>query len=394
MSVPSDRRLPDREHDQKYEVTPLELFFDLVFVFAVSQLSHHWLEHLTWRGAAEVLVMLLPILTVWSYTSWAATMIPADRSKTLWMVLWVMLLGLFMNASVTTAFTSSAWPFVIPFLLIQLGRTVWTIVNAPVAVYREHYFRVLVWQFATTPMWIAGAAADPKARVLWWGLAAGLDLAGTWLAHPVPGRRLHSENVAFAGGHMLERCRLFLIIALGETVLTMGEAIATARMTLMTVTTGTAALSGTVSLWALYFGRSERLALQHVEKTSDPIRASRFAVNALMAMVAGLIAVAVGNEKVLAHPREHASATLNALLYGGPILFLLAQAWYLQAVPRVSPLVRVIGSAALLVLAVATLIAPAYLSLMVAAGSLATLAVFDRRRSGTTRPRIGSTSVR
>jgi low temperature requirement protein LtrA len=134
MSVPSDRRLPDREHDQKYEVTPLELFFDLVFVFAVSQLSHHWLEHLTWRGAADVLVMLLPILTVWSYTSWAATMIPADRSKTLWMVLSVMLLGLFINASVTTAFTSSGWPFVIPFLLIQLGRTVWTIVNAPVAI--------------------------------------------------------------------------------------------------------------------------------------------------------------------------------------------------------------------------------------------------------------------
>src|SRR5436189_6385399 len=115
MSVPSDRRLPDRAHDQKYEVTPLELFFDLVFVFAVSQLSHHWLEHLTWRGAAEVLVMLLPILTVWSYTSWAATMILADRSKTHWMVLSVMLLVLFMNAFVTRAFTSSGVPFVIPF---------------------------------------------------------------------------------------------------------------------------------------------------------------------------------------------------------------------------------------------------------------------------------------
>jgi low temperature requirement protein LtrA len=98
---PSDRQ------DQRYEVTPLELFFDLVFVFAVAQLSHHLLEHPSWRGAAETLVMLLAIFAVWSYTSWAATMIPAHRSRTLWMVLAVMLLGLFMNASVTGVFAAS-----------------------------------------------------------------------------------------------------------------------------------------------------------------------------------------------------------------------------------------------------------------------------------------------
>ncbi len=65
----------------------------------------------------------------------------------------------------------------------------------------------------------------------------------TSLAHPIPGRWLHSENVEFEGSHMLERCRLFLIIALGETVLTTGAAIATAPMTLMTGLTGTVALA-------------------------------------------------------------------------------------------------------------------------------------------------------
>jgi low temperature requirement protein LtrA len=97
MTAPSR---PDAS-DHKYEVTPLEPFFDLVFVFAVSQLSHHLLAHLSWRGAAETLVMLLAVFAVWSYTSWAATMIRADQSRTQWMVLTVMLLGLFMNASVT-----------------------------------------------------------------------------------------------------------------------------------------------------------------------------------------------------------------------------------------------------------------------------------------------------
>jgi low temperature requirement protein LtrA len=212
--------------ERKYEVTPLELFFDLVFVFAVSQLSQHLLTHLSWRGAAETLVMLLAIFAVWFTTSWSATLVRVDQSRTRWLVLAVMLLGLFMNASVTRAFTTSGWAFVFPLLLIQLGRTVWTLVNSTDAVLQEHYFRTLLWVIATTPLWIAGAAVSPEARLLWWALAAGLDQIGRWLAHPIPGRRLRSENVEFDADHMLERCRLFLLIALGETVFTTGTAIA------------------------------------------------------------------------------------------------------------------------------------------------------------------------
>src|SRR5438874_4710831 len=127
MTVPCFSQAPN----QKYEVTPLELFFDLVFVFAVSQLSNHLQAHLSWRGAAETLVMLPAVFAVWRSTSWAATMIPADQPRTQWMLLAVTLLGLFMNAAVTGAFTTSGWAFVVPLLLIQLGRTFWTLVNAP-----------------------------------------------------------------------------------------------------------------------------------------------------------------------------------------------------------------------------------------------------------------------
>ena len=253
---------PSHAPDQQDDVTPLELFFDLVFVFAVSQLSHHLVAHLSWRGVAETLVLLLAVYAVWFSTSWQATQLGADAPPARRMLLTVMLLGLFMNAAVTGAFAASGWAFVIPMLLIQLGCTAWTFVNAPDAVFREHYVRTLLWLLATAPVWIAGAAADPDARLLWWALAAGIDLIGRWLAHPVPGRRLRSENVEFAGGHMLERCRLFLIIALGETVLTTGVAIAATPMSPMTVVTGTAALVGTAALWALGFERAGRLTLR------------------------------------------------------------------------------------------------------------------------------------
>jgi low temperature requirement protein LtrA len=364
--------------EQKYEVTPLELFFDLVFAFALSQLSQHLLTHLSWRGAAETLVMLLAIFAVWFTTSWSATLVRVDQSRTRWLVLAVMLLGLFMNASVTRAFTTSGWAFAIPLLLIQLGRTVWTLVNSTTAVLREHYFRTLLWLIATTPLWITGAAVNAEARVLWWALAAGIDQIGRWFAHPIPGRRLHSENVEFDADHMLERCRLFLLIALGETVFTTGTAIAAAATTLMTLVTGTFALAGTVALWALSFGRSHRLILRHLEKTSDPIRTSRHAADALTVMVAGLIAVAVANKEVIAHPQGETSFALGLLLAGGPILFLAAQGWYLWAVPNVRSQLHLVGGIALLLVGLATLAVPPYVALLLVGASVSTLAILAR----------------
>jgi len=373
--VPSIHEIPE----QKYEVTPVELLFDLVFAFALSQLSHHLLTHLSWRGATETLVLLLAIFAVWFTTSWSATIIRADQSRTRWLVLTVMLMGLFMNASVTRAFTTSGWAFVIPLLLVQLGRAVWTLVNSTDAVLREHYFRTLLWLIGTTPLWIAGAAVSPEARVLWWALAAGIDQIGRWLAHPIPWRRLRSENVEFDADHMLERCRMFLLIALGETVVTTGTAIAEVPVTLMTLATGTFALTGTVALWALIFGRSHRLIIRHMEKTSDPIRTSRHAANALTVMVAGLVAVAVANEEVIAHPHGHTSFALSLLLSGGPILFLAAQGWYLWAVPNVRSQLHLIGGVALLIVGLATLAVPPYAALILVGASLTTLAIIDQQ---------------
>lgn len=77
----------------------------------------------------------LAVYAVWAYTSWAATLIPAGEPRTRWMLLAVMLLGLFTNAAVTQSFTG--WAFVIPLLLIQLGRTLATLVSAPDVVYRD-----------------------------------------------------------------------------------------------------------------------------------------------------------------------------------------------------------------------------------------------------------------
>jgi low temperature requirement protein LtrA len=124
-------------------VSPLELFFDLVFVFAVSQLSRHLLEHLTWRGAAETLVLLVAVFGVWAYTSFEATLLRAGRFQTGGVLLAVMLGGFFMNAAIGRAFGADGWAFVVPLLLVQVARSLWAIRAAPTAMLREHYTRLL-----------------------------------------------------------------------------------------------------------------------------------------------------------------------------------------------------------------------------------------------------------
>jgi low temperature requirement protein LtrA len=240
-------------------VGPLELFFDLVFVFAVSQLSHHLLAHLGWRGAGETAVLLVAVFGVWAYTSFEATSRDVERKDTQGTLLAVMFTGLFMNAAISSAFSSGPWLFAVPYLASQLGPAAVTAIRVGPAELRRHYRRALVWLLAATPLWIAGAVLDPRPRLACWAGAAAVDLAGTWLAHPLPGRTLRSRQVPFDGEHMIERLRLFLIIALGEAVLTTGTAIADTPARPLTVTAGIAGLGVVVALWAMYFGGSDPL---------------------------------------------------------------------------------------------------------------------------------------
>jgi low temperature requirement protein LtrA len=356
-------------------VSPIELFFDLVFVFALSQLSLHLRQQLTWRGGAETAVLLVAVFGVWSYTTFEATLIRVGRAQTQWVLLAVMLFGLFMNAAINGAFATSPWAFILPFLAIQIGRPLWTIATAPNRVLHEHYIVMLGWLLASAPLWIAGAATGSQYRLLWWGLAACLDLVGTWLAHPVPGRVLRSENIEFDAEHLVERCRLLLIIALGETVLSTGIAIAAAPTTAMTYLTGTCALITAVALWALYFAGSDHLVNRHVEATTDPILSGRLALSGESVILAGLIALAVGNELVILHPYGSTPLRLALLLFGGPLLYLLMQTGYLWSVThdlsraRAAGIVVLIGGGGL-----ALVIAP-FAALVLVAAILAGLVV-------------------
>lgn len=126
-------------------------------------------------------------------------------------------------------------------------------------------------------------------------------------------------------------CRLFLLIALGETILTAGTALAAADVDAITVVAAALAVAGTVALWGLYFTGSDELVTEHASTTGDPLRAARLAVNGQVITAAGLIVTAVGYEITIHEPHAAAGPTSAVLLFAGPLLYVGLQTWYLRA---------------------------------------------------------------
>ena len=320
-----------RPREVARSVAPIELFFDLVYVFTVTQLSEHLFGDVSLRGMAQTLVLTLAVMYAWFMTVWTSNWLDVERRQVQLLLLGLMFAGLLMSTSVTAAFgvdfppwlSDRAGLFVIGYLAIQIGRTAFAVVAFRGHRLHDHFSNALAWELATGLLWIVGIFFDGDARLAIWAVAVLATYAGVIAGHPLPGRRSpFSTDSQIYAEHLLERFRLFFLIALGETVLTVGSA---------------------------------------------------FANYALIAMVIGIVAIAVGYERALIEPDFDVPTATAALIFGGPAVFLLAQlAFIRQATGEVSQS-RIVACLALLVLAFAT----ASISLLAAviAASLVLLAV-------------------
>lgn len=355
-------------------VTPLELFFDLVYVFTVSQLAHSLLEQVDARGMLETLVLTLAVMYAWFMTVWTSNWLDGDRQPVRLMLLSVMFASLLMATSISQAFGDRAGLFVIAYLAIQIGRTVFAVAAFRGHRLHAHFVNALVWEIGTAPIWIAGIAVEGDARLALWAVATLVTYGGVIAGHPLPGRRspFSSDSQIYAE-HLLERFRLFFLIALGETVLTIGNAFADQPVGADRLLVLAVAFSGTVALWWCYFHRAEEVGLNAIEGAADASRIVGLGNYTLILMVIGIIAIAVGDELAIAGP--HAPTTLaNAvLIFGGPAIFLLSQLGFMRRATGQIPRSRLHACIALATLALAT--APLGLLAAVMASSAVLLAV-------------------
>jgi low temperature requirement protein LtrA len=364
-----------RAPDSERVVSPLELFFDLVYVFAIGQLSHHLAAHVDLRTGGETAIMALAVINAWSTTTWGANWLDPDRLPVRVLLVGLMFASLLMSVAIPDAFGGRAWLFVTGYLLLQVGRSAFLIAALRGRPLGEHLVNQLLWEVFAGVLWVAGAIADADARMVLWALALAVTYAGGFTLHWLPGRgrRVDLEHTEIAGGHLVERFRLFFIIALGETVLTTGNAFAGEPFELERLLALAIGFTGTVALFWCYFARAEPTGIELAEDAQNAGAVGYWGSWTLILIVLALIAIAVGDELAIAHPTDDATLGFTLLTFGGPALFLLGQVIFLRQATGHVPRSRPLGLAALPLLAVAT--APVTLIAGIAASSAVLVAV-------------------
>jgi low temperature requirement protein LtrA len=360
----------------------VELFFDLVYVLAVTQLSHLLLEHLDARGAAQTALLLVAVWIAWVYSAWFTNWFDPDRRPVRLVLLGAMLASLLMSASLPEAFGERGLLFAGAYAGMQVGRTVFIAANLrDEPVLRRNFQRVLSWLLAAGALWLAGGLAHGTARELVWLAALAVDFTAPLVGFWTPGLgRSRTTDWTIVGGHFGERFPLFLILALGESILVTGSVFGELPLSAGSVAAFVVAFLGSVALWWVYFDRSAEDATGVIAGSLDPGRLGRSAYTYChLPMVAGIIVAAVGDELVIAHPGGHASVATTTTVLLGPALFLAGHALFKRMVFGRLSVARLLAIAALAGLwPLGTALAPLLLS-SVATLVVAAVAVSDTR---------------
>lgn len=340
---------------ERSQVGMVELFFDLVFVFAITQLSHGLLEQLTPLGALHTGLLFLGAWWLWIYTTWCTNWLNPASTAVRQLLFVLMLLALVMAAALPHAFADRGLVFALAYVAQHVLRSAYMVrafgTGTPGG---RNFLRILAWLSMSGTCWILGGLADPQARMLWWAAALAIECLGPFAYFRTPGlgaSRTADWNVD--PHHMAERCGLFVIIALGESLLITGATFAGLEWARPQALAFLAAFLGTVAMWWLYFDTGSARATHHFEHAADRGRVARLAYTYLhIPIVAGIILCAVADELVLVHPDHASNAGIVAIL-GGPFLYLLGNGRFKWVTNqrRLPPVSHLAGMLTLLALA-------------------------------------------
>jgi low temperature requirement protein LtrA len=355
MSAESRAPLFRKRDDEKSQrVTNIELFYDLVFVFAVTQLSHHLEAHLSLIGAVETAILFLAVWWLWIYTSWATNWLDPEHGTVRALIIAMMLGGLVMSAAIPDAFGAAGWVFALAYVAMQLLRTLGiAFMSRGVDRQRVRNFLRIAFYFALSlPLWIAGAMNPVALRIPLWAAAVAIEYLGPFVFFATPGLgRSRASDWDISGAHMAERCALFIIIALGEAILVTGATFAEGTHDAMAGAAFLASFAGSVAMWWIYFDTGAKRAGEAMDSDEDAGRLARSAYTYLhMPIVGGIVVTAVADAMMLKHPSDPVSSAFVLTACGGPFLFLLGNTmfkWITAHRPR-PPLSHGIGGVLLI----------------------------------------------
>jgi low temperature requirement protein LtrA len=390
----------DRTGEQR--VTNIELFFDLVFVFAVTQLSHFLLSgpgsgthprtELLLSGHALTALLAALLLTMvwllWSYTTWVTNWLDPALIPVRLLLLVLAAISLVSSAALPTAFGRSGLIVGAAYLVMQVGRSAFTVAVIGDPVLRRNFQRILAWCVVSGSLALAGGIAHGNARVLLWICTVAVDLLGGAVGFYTPGLgKSRTAEWTIEGGHFAERCQGFILIAIGESIVVIGASLASrldaGSLTGAEISAFVIAVVGSVAFWWVYFDRTAQDAAEVIARSEDPGRIGRTAYHVIHPiMVAGIIVAAAADAAVAEVAAEHggtgrASAWDAWLILGGPALFLIGHAAFKAAIWRRISWARLAAIAALGLFGLLTLRVPALVLAACSAGAVVAVAVAD-----------------
>jgi low temperature requirement protein LtrA len=373
---------PLRPAEASQRVSYLELFFDLALVFALFQLSHLLLQQLHWSGALQALILLLAVWRVWVVTTWSTNLLDPQWPVVQRVVIGTLLGGVVLAAALPQAFGKYGLIFGGVLVAVQVGRELFVVAALRGSDVYPVAERALLWSVVSAAPWITGAFTHASARAALWTLAVAIDYAALALAFLRRGATGPAPISAppVAAEHLAERYRQVFIIALGELILVSGLALSGGGFAPDRTTAFVVSMATTVQLWRIYIYRAGEVLSAAITALPISARLNRGAAYVHLAMVAGVVVTAVGDDLVIAHPLGRTPTAWAIVVLGGPLLFLAGRAGFEYTVFARVSWDRPIGALALAAVTPVALHVPPLLTATAAAAVLVGVAVADAIR--------------
>ncbi|MCZ7437319.1 low temperature requirement protein A [Micromonospora sp. WMMC241] len=372
----------------------LELFFDLVFVFALTRVVARAVDDLSTRSGAndprtivadglKTTFLLLALWAVWQGTAWTTSQYDPYQPVIQVIVLIALASSMVMAVAIRRQLEPAALAFAAGYVTAQMSRPLLLAFALRGTDRQRLKVRMLMTCAATGVVWLAAAAlARGWVLGLLWATALAIEYLAGRSGWPVPGLgRSTASEWGIAGEHLADRYQQFFLVALGESVLAMGLAYKAHPETPMRMLAFGMALATSVLIWRIYFYRAGRILAEAVAQSRQPARIGRSAAESHMLMVAGVITSAVGYELALLRPTGHIPPVWIIVILGGPALYIVGRSRFEHEVfNRVSPS-RLVAFVLLVALIPTLLWAPSLIVLGAAGIVLCGVAVADVRRA-------------
>jgi low temperature requirement protein LtrA len=300
-------------------VTPLELFFDLVFVLAITQCTALMSHHPTWSGMAQGLLVLGILWWGWVGYAWLTSVIDPEEGAVRLVMFAAMAAMLIVSLCVPEAFGHLGLTFALAYGVFRVAHIALFMLASPDDDALRHSVLGLAASTTIAVLLLAAASLfDGAAQGALWALAILLDMGGPYF--------FGSEGWKLVPGHFAERHGLIVLIALGESIVAIGVGASGS----LTLAIGTAAVLGVAvaaALWWIYFDvvaliSARRLGEAEVGQVQNELARDSYSYIHL-AIVAGIVLLAFGLKVTIAHTGAHLHAVPAFALLGGTAIYLL-----------------------------------------------------------------------